>query len=441
MKKSPVWHPFTQHALTPQAIEIDHAKDSFLYTKDGKKILDGISSWWVNLHGHCHPKIVEAVKAQASRLDQIIFAGFTHEPAEQLAEKLVSLTGLDHVFYSDSGSTSVEVALKMAAGYWHNKGSPRTKIIALEHGYHGDTFGTMAAGSRGVYNRAYEPFLFDVQHLPFPEITPQLNPPPLKGGRDGRGDCNTLNTFEKILVENQGQIAALIVEPLVLGAGGMKMYEPHILKKLYDLCRKHQVFFIADEVMTGWGRTGTRFACEQAGITPDILCLSKGLTGGYLPLAATLCRAEIFDAFYAPDRAKMFFHSSSYTANPMACAAALASLAIWEEEPVMERIQNLCAAQSLNLARLEHHPAIQNIRQTGTIAAFDIETENQGYLAAIGPELYKFYIENGVLLRPLGNTVYVLPPYCIRAEELERIYDIIIRSLDHIRHAGAQCAA
>ncbi len=421
---SPVWHPFTQHGLMQEAITIKSTNGIYLEKPDGQKIIDGISSWWINIHGHNHPAITAAIQAQAGKMDQVIFAGFTHDPAEELAARLVKLSGLPKVFFSDSGSTSVEVALKMAAGYWHNKGKARGKIIALEHGYHGDTIGTMAAGARGVYNAAYEPFLFDVIRLPFP---------------DESGAAQ--EALAQILKTQGHEIAALIAEPLVLGAGGMKIYAPEILKDMYDLCKAHDVFFIADEVMTGWGRTGTMFACEQAGFTPDILCLSKGLTNGSLPLAVTLCRQEIFDAFYDTDRAKMFFHSSSYTANPIACAAANASLQIWDDEPVRERIKNLAKCQADNLDRLRGRDEIINIRQCGTIAAFDIVAESIGYLSSIGPILYDFYLENGLLLRPLGNTVYVLPPYCITAAELERIYDTIIRSLDHIRHAGSQRAA
>lgn len=424
-KHSPVWHPFTQHAIFPDSIEVAAAQGVYLHTKDGRKILDAISSWWVNTHGHCHPKIVEAVRDAAGKVDQVIFAGFTHEPAEKLARKLVDLAGegLDYVFYSDSGSTSVEVALKMATGYWHNAGRPRKTIVALEHGYHGDTFGTMAAGARSVYTAAYDPFLFDVIHLPFPV---------------GDG-ANTVAAFQKVLHAQARDVAAFICEPLVLGAGGMLMYGADVLRGLHDLCRDYGVFFIADEVMTGWGRTGTRFACEQAGIVPDILCLSKGLSGGYLPLAATLCSEDIYKAFYSKDRAKTFFHSSSYTGNAMACAAALANLEIWDEEPVMTRIGGITGWHREMLGVLAADPSVANARQCGTIAAFDIALEGRGgYLSAIGPLLQEFYLNEGVLLRPLGNTVYIMPPYCITKVEMEKIYATLARSLDYIRNAARQ---
>lgn len=397
----------------------------YIHAQNDRRILDGISSWWINTHGHCHPKIVEAVRAQAQKLDQVIFAGFTHAPAEKLAEKLIAITGdsLSRVFFSDSGSTSVEVALKMAVGYWHNAGRARRKIIALEHGYHGDTFGTMAAGSRSVYNAAYDPFLFDVQHVPFPE-------------GDGQ---NTLQALRKIFDKDGRDIAAFICEPLVLGAGGMLMYSPAILRAIHQLCVDYGVFFIADEVMTGFGRTGSRFACEQAGITPDILCLSKGLTGGYLPLAVTLCSEDIYKAFYSKDRAKTFFHSSSYTGNALACSAALAALEIWDDEPVMGRIASIGDWHTKLMARLSEREEVTNLRRCGTIMAFDIHVAaGAGYLSNIAPKLYEFYLSQDVLLRPLGNTVYILPPYCITSDELERIYDTITRSLDYIRNAGGE---
>lgn len=418
---SSIWHPFTQHAIFPEALEVERASGAYLHLKDGRKILDGISSWWINTHGHCHPKIVSAVKETAEHIDQVIFAGFTHAPAEQLAAKLVDITGkgLDYVFFSDSGSTSVEVALKMATGYWHNAGRPRKTIVALEHGYHGDTFGTMAAGARSVYNAAYEPFLFDVIHLPFPDAA--------------QGGENTLAAFEKILRSRAHDIAAFICEPLVLGAGGMQMYSADILVGLHTLCHDYGVFFIADEVMTGFGRTGSRFACEQAGIVPDIMCLSKGLTGGYLPLAVTMCSEDIYRAFYSKDRAKTFFHSSSFTGNAIACSAALASLQIWDDEPVMERIKNITSWHSEFLVKLAARDDVLNIRQCGTISAFDVKVaKNSGYLAGIGPALQAFYLEHDVLLRPLGNTVYILPPYCLEQKELARLYAVIGESLDHI---------
>lgn len=407
---SPVWHPFTQHALQPDATMIARGEGAWLTTPDGRSILDAISSWWVVTHGHRHPRIIEAIKAQADALDQVIYAGFTHEPAEQVATALVDIAprGLTHVFFSDSGSTSVEVALKMALGYWRNIGETRTRIIALEHGYHGDTIGTMSAGERGVYNAAYAPLLFDVTRLPFPAA-----------GREEE----TLDALEAACRAERP--AALIVEPLILGAGGMLTYAPRVLSEMARICAAYNVLLIADEVMTGFGRTGSLFACEQASVAPDIMCLAKGLTGGSLPLAVTLAASRIFEAHKSADRAKTFFHSSSYTANPIACAAARANLEIWRSEPVGERIAGVVQQQADALARIARMPGVRGARQCGTITAFDIEVGDAGYLAGIGPKLSAALLAEGVLLRPLGSTVYVMPPYCVTEPEISRIYDAI----------------
>jgi adenosylmethionine---8-amino-7-oxononanoate aminotransferase len=407
---SPVWHPFTQHATAPDPINVARAAGAYLETADGRRIFDAISSWWVVTHGHRHPKIIDAIKHQADKLDQVIFAGFTHEPAETLARQLIGIAprGLEHVFFSDSGSTAVEVALKMALGYWRNRGQTRTKIIAMEHAYHGDTSAAMSAGARGVFNAAYEPLLFDVDRIPFPSAG---------------NEQATLDALEAAC--KTGIAAALIVEPLILGAGGMLMYPAHTLARMKEICQRHGVLFIADEVMTGWGRTGTLFACEQAGVAPDIMCLSKGLTGGTLPLAVTLCSAAVFEAHASPDRSKMFFHSSSYTANPIACAAALANLNIWSSEPVRERIEALVNFQAERLAPFVTDTRFENVRQLGTITALDLKVPDSGYLAAIGPKLYAGFIERCVLLRPLGNTIYLMPPYCSTVSDLDAAYAAI----------------
>jgi adenosylmethionine-8-amino-7-oxononanoate aminotransferase len=419
-KASPVWHPFTQHALAGPAVEIARAEGAYLYTPEGRVLLDAISSWWVNIHGHGHPHIAKAIAEQAAKLEQVIFAGFTHEAAETLARKLVGLApkGLDYAFFSDSGSTAVEVAIKMAVGAWHNRGKPRHRVLALEHAYHGDMFGAMSVGARGVFNAAYVPMLFDVSYLPFPER-----------GREQ----NTLDALKALLTAEPGAFAALILEPLVLGAGGMKMYAPEALSDLAALCRRHDVFLIADEVMTGFGRTGTMFACEQARVAPDLMCLSKGLTGGFLPMGTTLASREIYDAFYSQDRAKTFFHSTSYTGNAIACAAALANLEVWEREPVAERIAAIAAHHEKRLAGVRGRRNVAEARQTGTIAAIEIAVADVGYLAALGPKLNAFYLERDVLLRSLGNVVYAMPPYCVSSDDLDRIYDVIEESLATLR--------
>jgi len=406
MSGSPVWHPFTQHGLGEPIPMVTRAEGALLHTADGRRVIDAISSWWVTTHGHCHPRIMAAIAAQTAKLDQIIYAGWTHEPAETLARGLTAIMppALTHVFYSDSGSTSVEVALKMALGFWTNRGEPRHRILVMEHSYHGDTIGAMSVGARGVFNRAYAPLLFDVGTIPFPA--------------EGR-EQDTLDALE---VACREQPASFIVEPLILGAGGMLVYSPRVLAEMRAICARHDVLFIADEVMTAWGRTGTLLACEQADVVPDILCLSKGLTGGAVPLAVTMATQPIFDAHLSDDRSKMFFHSSSYTANPIACAAAVANLEIWRDEPVLERIADLGERQQ---ARLDGIEGVAGKRRIGTIAAMDVPVPDGGYLAAIGPRLLKHFGELDVLLRPLGNTVYVMPPYCISDAELDSVYNAI----------------
>ncbi len=412
---SPVWHPFTQHGLEEPIPLVERAEGAALFTADGTRIIDAISSWWVTTHGHCNPRIMTAIRAQTENLDQLIFAGWTHEPAEQLAHGLREImpAELTRVFFSDSGSTSVEVALKMALGYWQARNEPRHRIVVMEYSYHGDTIGAMSVGARGVFNQAYEPLLFDVERVPFPAAGSEQE------------------TFDALEQACGSGAAAFIVEPLVLGAGGMLMYGPEVLARMREICVRHGVLFIADEVMTGWGRTGTLLACEQAGVVPDILCLSKGLTGGAVPLAVTMASEPIYEAHYSTDRARMFFHSSSYTANPIACAAACENLAIWRDEPVQDRIATLAERQSAMLGRLAQLPGAINARQAGTIIAFDIEVQDgSGYLSDIAPRLRQNCLDRGVLLRPLGNTIYVMPPYCIDEADLALVEDAIASAFE-----------
>ena len=421
-QQSPIWHPFTQHGLGQPTIEIASTEGAYLIARDGRRILDGISSWWVTTHGHRHPLITAAIRDAADALDQVIFAGFTHEPAERLATALIALTPkeparnqpLAHVFYSDSGSTAVEVGIKMALGHWRNRGQPRrTRILALEHAYHGDTVGTMSAGARGVFNAPYQTLLFDVTRIPFP-------------------DAHRLQlTFDALDAAcRAGDAAAFLFEPLILGAGGMLTYPAEVLAEMARICRAHDVLLIADEVMTGWGRTGTLWACEQAGIAPDILCTGKGLTGGSLPLAATLATAEIFDSHRSADRSQMLFHSSSFTANPICCAAALANIEVWQTEPVMARIAALAGVQTAAVKRLDGDTRFSGRRQCGTVLALDLSSDAGGYMASIAPQLMAFFLERDILIRPLGNTIYVMPPYCTTAEELARVYDAVGEAAD-----------
>ena len=411
---SPVWHPFTQHGLEEPIPLVERAEGAILHTGDGGRIIDAISSWWVTTHGHCHPGIMAAIRAQSENLDQLIFAGWTHEPAEQLARGLCAMMPpeLTRVFYSDSGSTSVEVALKMALGYWAARNEARNAIIVMEHSYHGDTIGAMSVGARGVFNQTYEPLLFDVTSIPFPAATREQQ------------------TFDALESACKSGAAAFIVEPLVLGAGGMLMYPANVLAEMQAICARYGVLFIADEVMTGWGRTGTLLACQQASVVPDILCLSKGLTGGAMPLAVTMATEPVFMAHYDTDRSKMFFHSSSYTANPIACAAANANLAIWRDEPVIERVEGLAQRQSEVLSDLTALPNVTNSRQLGTIIAIDVKDERgDGYLSDIAPRLRQRFLDEAVLLRPLGNTVYVMPPYCITDDDLKRVGTVISEAI------------
>ncbi len=420
---SPVWHPFTQHGLAEPIPLVERGEGALLHCADGRTLIDAISSWWVITHGHCEPRIVRAMQDQAKLLDQVIFAGYTHEPAEQVASGLIRLTGgalpsddpLAHVFFSDSGSTAVEVGLKMALGYWHNIGRPRHRILVMEHSYHGDTIGTMSVGARGVFNRPYAPLLFDVETIPFPSA---------------EHEQETFDALDRACRADE-KPAALIVEPLVLGAGGMLIYSAQTLRQMAEICAAHDVLLIADEVMTGWGRTGTLFACQQAGVTPDILCTAKGLTGGAVPLAATLARAKIFDAHFSDDRARMFFHSSSFTANPIGCAAAAANIAIWESEDVAARIAAVGAGMAAGLDRLADHPALENPRRIGAIAAVDLRVgDGGGYLSDVAPALRALFLERGLLLRPLGNTIYAMPPYCVSQAQIDRVFDAIGEAAD-----------
>lgn len=421
MAQSPIWHPFTQHGLEPPFAKIAATEGAYLIEESGRRVLDAISSWWVVTHGHRHPLILQAIRHALDRYDQLIFAEYSHEPAEELARGLIDLApqGLEHVFFSDSGSTAVEVALKMALGHFHNLGQKRSRIIVMQHSYHGDTIGTMSAGERGVFNAAYQPLLFRVDTIPFPQAACEQQ---------------TLDALEQLC--RKGDTAALIVEPLICGAGGLKIYSPSVLKAFRDITARHGVLLIADEVMTGWGRTGTMFACEQAEISPDILCLSKGITGGVLPLAVTLATSEIFASHYSTDRSKTFFHSSSYTANPIACAAAVANLAVWQNEPVGERLSALAAWHAHALNGFRNDARVCNLRQSGTIAALDLKVPASGYLAEVGPQLRRFFRERGVLIRPLGNVIYLMPPYCVSEQDLSFAYAAISDAIERFGEAG-----
>lgn len=432
------WHPFTQEALDPAPIKIERGEGAYLYTSDGRKLLDAISSWWVNLHGHGHPLIASAIAEQARKLEHVVFAGFTHEPAEELSRRLLRVLppGLEHIFFSDDGSTAVEVALKMAVQYWQNIGQPgKKRFIALEHAYHGDTAGAMSVGADSPFVAAFGDLRFPVWRAPSAYC---FRCPVGKTRASCEIDC--LGPLARLLEEHHEQVAAVIAEPLLQGAGGMIVHPVEFLKGIRELTSKYGVLLIADEVLTGFGRCGRMFACELAGppgkggqgMTPDIMCLSKGLTGGFLPLAATVATRSIHESFCAPDRRRTFFHGHSYTANPLGCAAAIASLKIFDSEPVFERIAAIERVHRERAPALREHPAVGDVRMIGTVAAIELREEDPGYFSSVRPFLYDFYLRRGVLLRPLGNVVYILPPYVITAEELHGVYDVIAESLDRL---------
>lgn len=396
-----------------------------LELEDGRQILDAISSWWVTIHGHSHPVLAEALYQQAQQLEQVIFAGFTHEPAEQLARNLLPHVpaALTRVFFSDNGSTAVEVALKMAYQYWQQQGEPqRQRFLSFEGGYHGDTIGSMSLG-RASWWRSFRPLLVRTELLPFPAT---FDGDPTVDAIESR----VLEKIERLLKQRGDRYAAIFVEPLVQGAGGMRMCRPQFLQALEKLVRSFHILVIYDEVMTGFGRTGALFACGKSATTPDLLCLSKGLSGGCLPLAVTLATEAIYQAFYQDDAAQAFYHGHTYTGNPLACATGVASLALLEQNSAA--YQRLESWHRLYLDKwLSDHPRLEQLRICGTIAAMNVKTNAaSGYFNAIGPQLKARFLAEGVLLRPLGNTLYLMPPYCITEAELDWVYQVIRRVLD-----------
>jgi adenosylmethionine---8-amino-7-oxononanoate aminotransferase len=423
-----IWHPFTQESSDPPPIRIAKAEGVYLYTEDGRRIIDGISSWWVNLHGHGHPAIVAAIAEQTARIDHILLAGFTNDAVEQLAAGLrkVLPQRLEHIFFSDDGSTAVEVALKMAVQYWKNVGRPGKKsIVALEHAYHGDTVGAMSVGDESGFNDAFRDLLFPVHrvHSAYCYRCPV-------GKTRATCDIDCTEKLERLLETKHGDIGAVLVEPLLQGAGGMIVHPVEFLERVRQICTRHEVLLIADEVLTGFGRCGRMFACELAGVVPDLMCLSKGLTGGVLPMGATVCTRQIHDAFVSGDRSHTFYHGHSYTGNPIAAAAGVASLRIFEREPVFERIDAIAKIHRERLAAIRNHPAVGDVRSIGTMAAVELRADDAGYFSKLRPKLYKFFLESGILLRPLGNVIYILPPYVISSTDLNYIHDRIAESLE-----------
>lgn len=424
---SPVWRPFTQMKTAEPPLMVRRAEGIYLELQDGRKVMDCISSWWVNIHGHAHPAIATAIYEQALKLEQVIFAGFTHEPAERLAARLLTHLpeGLNNVFFSDNGSTAVEVALKMSFQYWRNKGvNTRTGFIGFDGGYHGDTLGAMSIGRGATFWRTFNDIMCPVDIIPFPETF------------DGdemvlEKEEDSIRALHQLLESHPERYAAICIEPLVQGAGGMKMCRPEFLQKLVCTAREFDILLIYDEVMTGFGRTGSWFASTKSDTCPDIICLSKGITGGFLPLAVTIARQPIFDAFLSDDPAKALFHGHSYTANPLACAAALASLDLLEAG--CQQFEEMEAKHRSHSHRLVGNPRLGKMRFCGTIAAIDVTTsDGYNYFDKVGLYLRQALIIRGFLIRPLGNTIYLMPPYCITNEELGAAYQAITDTLEEI---------
>ena len=411
--KEYVWHPFTQVQTEAPPIHIVRAKGTKLIDDKEKSYIDCNSSWWVNIHGHGNKHIQKAINTQFKEVDHIIFAGATHSKAIELAERVANKLPkpLSKVFFSDDGSTSVEVALKMAIQYWHNKNEKRTKILAIDGAYHGDTFGAMSVCERGVFNRPFESLFFQVDFIDFP--IPEK-------------EETLLTNAETLLKLNQH--AALIVEPLVQGSSGMRMYNPQFLDELVKLAKKYHTLVIFDEVMTGWGRTGKWFALNHIQEIPDIVCLSKGLTGGVLPLGLTVATKAIFNAFLGEEKQKAFLHGHSFTGNPLACAAACASLDLLEEEKTWRAIKRISTNYEPLIVELKSSPVIKEIRQLGTILAIELAvSEESSYFNSIRDEAYHYFLDNGLWIRPLGNVIFVNPPYCLTQAEQNRIFVVIKR--------------
>ena len=407
-----VWHPFTQMQIAEAPIGIVKGEGTYLYDEDGKKYIDAISSWWTCIHGHAHPYIAQKLTEQALTLEHVIFAGFTHEPAVKLSERLLKILPQNQkrVFFSDNGSTAVEVGLKMAFQYWVNKNQAKTKVIAFKESYHGDTFGAMSVGSRSAFTEPFFPFLFDVEFVESPAVNAEL--------------C-----IQQIIeITRNNDVAAIIYEPLIQGAGGMLMYDPEVLNQILKICKKQEVLCIADEVMVGFYRTGKFFASLYCEEKPDIICLSKGLTGGVMAMSITTCTNKIYKEFLSSSfMEKTFFHGHSFTANPLACAVANASLDLFEKDETIQAINRINLQHQECSVKLKEIDEIENVRVLGTIIAFDIKTnEDTGYANIKRDEIKNYFIDKGILIRPLGNTIYVMPPYCISKADLHTIYSEIL---------------
>lgn len=412
--KAHLWHPLTQHKISSDMLAITKAKGAKLYDDQGKEYIDGIASWYTCVYGHCNEFITQRVAAQMQQLDQVVFSGFTHEPAIQLSEALIKLLPQNQqkLFFNDNGSTATEVGIKMALQYHHNLGNDRKVMLAFENGFHGDTFGAMSVSGLSVYNGAFEDHFIEVVRIPTP---------------DGNNNSEVIRLLKELLQENN--IAGFIYEPLVQGAAAMKMYNTEGLEEILKICRENEVVLVADEVMTGFGKTGKNFASEYLQTQPDIICMSKALTAGLLPMGATSCSQQIFDAFYSEDISKGLFHGHTYTANPLACTAALAGIELLTSEEMQANIDGVMKSHEAFAKRIEKHPKVTNSRQLGIIYAFELDVEMERY-GNLRNRLFKHFMDRGVYLRPLGNTIYISAPFVISGEELEKIYSSIEEALE-----------
>ena len=441
-----LWHPCTQmkdHEQLP-LIPIRRGEGVWLEDFDGKRYLDAVSSWWVNVFGHANPRINQRIKDQLDQLEHVMLAGFSHQPVVELSERLVALTppGLERVFYTDNGSTGIEVALKMSFHYWRNSGQPtKQRFVTLTNSYHGETVAAMSVGDVALFTDTYKPLLLDTFKVPSPDC--YLRPEGMSWEEHSR---NMFAHMERTLAEHHREIAAVIVEPLIQGAGGMRMYHPVYLRLLREACDRYDVHLIHDEIAVGFGRTGTMFACEQAGITPDFLCLSKALTGGYLPMAAVLTTDKLYQAFYDDySTLRAFLHSHTYTGNPLACAAALATLDIFEQDKVIEANKALAARMASATAHLADHPHVAEVRQTGMAVAIEMVADKAGrtpypWQERRGLRVYQHALERGALLRPLGSVVYFLPPYTITGEQIDFLADVASEGIDIATRAAVSVA-
>jgi len=403
-----IWHPYTQMKTAAKPIPIVRGEGAYLFCEDGTKLIDAVSSWWVNIHGHSHPYIAQKVFEQLQTLEHVIFAGFTHPQAVKLAENLLSIipNNQKKVFFSDNGSTAVEVALKMCLQFWSNQNQKRTKILAFHNAYHGDTFGAMAVSGRSAFTAAFDSLLFHVEFIDLP-------------------NQENLESIKAKISNLKSDLACFIFEPLVQGAGGMLMYEAELLDELTAHCKKENVLTIADEVMTGFGRTGKLFASDYLTNKADLMCFSKGLTGGTMPLGITTCTQDIYDAFLSDDKLKTLFHGHSFTANPVACAASNASFDLLMQPETQTNINRIVSKHQEFAIEIANNPKLKNIRQQGTIIALEWDIEATSYFNNIRDTLYNFFLSKNILLRPLGNILYIMPPYCISNDDLDYIYNNI----------------